>query len=127
VYIQQDATLHILFISGNCSTCFGRYFHPSSGAHTTVSAASDICHNVTAVCRYRGRVGTGLSVLWVVQQNLLHPAVKIQSTKGTFKILVGNVQLFIHFKTFSDLYNSIGKIALIGNELFFPSNKNLCE
>jgi hypothetical protein len=35
-YIQQDATLHSLFISGNCSTCFGWYFHPSSGAHTTV-------------------------------------------------------------------------------------------
>jgi len=29
-YIQQDATLHGLFISGNCSTCFGWYFHPSS-------------------------------------------------------------------------------------------------
>jgi hypothetical protein len=23
VYIQQDTTLHSLFISGNCSTCFG--------------------------------------------------------------------------------------------------------
>jgi hypothetical protein len=33
IYIQQDATLHILFISGNCSTSFGWYFHPSSGAH----------------------------------------------------------------------------------------------
>jgi hypothetical protein len=33
-YIQQDATLHILFICGNRSTCFGWYFHPSSGAHT---------------------------------------------------------------------------------------------
>ena len=36
IYIQQDATLHGLSISGNCSTCFGWYFHPSSGAHTTV-------------------------------------------------------------------------------------------
>jgi hypothetical protein len=63
--IQQDATLHSLFISGNCSTCFGWYFHPSSGAHTTVSTASLICHSVTAICRYRGRAGTGLSVLWV--------------------------------------------------------------
>jgi hypothetical protein len=62
IYIQQDATLHILFISGNCYTCFGWYFHPSSGAHTTVSTASGICHTVTAVCRYRGRVGTGLNV-----------------------------------------------------------------
>jgi hypothetical protein len=53
-------------MSGNCSTCFGWYFHPSSGAHTTVSTASCICHNaVTGICRYRGRVGTGLSVLWV--------------------------------------------------------------
>jgi hypothetical protein len=38
-YIQQDATLHSLFIYGNCSTCFRWYFHPSSGAHTTVSTA----------------------------------------------------------------------------------------
>jgi hypothetical protein len=65
MYIHQDATLHSLFIFGNCSTCFGWYFHPSSGAHTTVSSASGICHNVTVICRYRGRVGTGLSVLWV--------------------------------------------------------------
>jgi hypothetical protein len=26
---------------------------------------------VTAICRYRGRVGTGLSVLWVAYANLL--------------------------------------------------------
>jgi len=45
-------------LSGNCSTCFAWYHHPSSGAHTTVSTASDICHIVTATCRYRGRVGT---------------------------------------------------------------------
>jgi hypothetical protein len=31
----------------------------------TVSTASGICHSVTATCRYRGKVGTGLSVLWV--------------------------------------------------------------
>ena len=61
--------LHSLFISGNCSTCFGWYFHPSSGAHTTVSTASGICQTVTAICRYRGRVGTGLSVLWVASTN----------------------------------------------------------
>jgi hypothetical protein len=61
-YNQQDATLHSLFISGNYSTCFGWYFHQSSGAHTTVPTASGICHTVTAICRYRGRVGTGLSV-----------------------------------------------------------------
>ena len=65
IYIQQDATLQGLFTSENCSTCFGWYFHPLLGAHTTVSTASRIFHTVTAICRYRGRVRTGLSVLWV--------------------------------------------------------------
>jgi len=46
-------------LSENCSTSFGWYLHLSSGAQTTVSTASDICHTVTATCRYRGRVGTG--------------------------------------------------------------------
>jgi hypothetical protein len=32
---------------------------------TTVTAASGICHTVTAICRFRGRFGTDLSVLWV--------------------------------------------------------------
>jgi hypothetical protein len=55
IYIQQDATLNSLFISRNCSTCFGWYFHPSSEAHTTVSTASGMCQTVTATCRYSGR------------------------------------------------------------------------
>ena len=59
---RRNVTQFIL--SGNCSTCFGCYHHPSSGAQTTVST-SGICHAITAVCCYRGRVGTGLSVLWV--------------------------------------------------------------
>jgi hypothetical protein len=65
IYIQQDAALHSLFICGNYSTRFGWHFHPPSGAYTPVSTASGICHTVIAICRYRGRVGTGLSVLWV--------------------------------------------------------------
>jgi hypothetical protein len=64
-YIQHDATSHSLFVPENCSTCFGWYVRPSSGTHTTVSTVSGICHTVTAICRYRGRFGTGLSVLWV--------------------------------------------------------------
>jgi hypothetical protein len=47
-YIQTDVTSRNLFISGKCSTCFGWYFHTSSGAHTTVSTASGICHTVTS-------------------------------------------------------------------------------
>jgi hypothetical protein len=63
IYIQQDSTLHSLRdLSANCSTCFGWYHHPTSGAQSTVSTTSGICHTVTATCRYRGRVGTGLSV-----------------------------------------------------------------
>ena len=50
--------LYIFFISVNRCTCFGCYFYPSSGAHTTVSTASGICHTVTAPCRCRGGVGT---------------------------------------------------------------------
>jgi len=46
--------------SGNCSTCFGWYLHPSSRAHTTVSTACGICHTVIATCRCCGRVGTAL-------------------------------------------------------------------
>jgi len=51
----HSATLHSLFMSGNFSTCFGWYIHPSWGAHTTVSTASGICHSVTATYRYSGR------------------------------------------------------------------------
>ena len=32
---------------------------------STVTTASGNRYTVTAACRYRGRVGTGLSVLWV--------------------------------------------------------------
>ena len=56
IHIQQDATLHGLFMSGICPTYFRWYLHPSSGAHTTVSTASGTCQTFTATCRYRGRV-----------------------------------------------------------------------
>jgi hypothetical protein len=57
MYIQQDATLHSLFISGNFFTCFGWYFDPSSGVQKTVFTASGICHTVTATFRYHGGGG----------------------------------------------------------------------
>jgi hypothetical protein len=56
VYLYVETALHV---SG------GTFTHHKEGAHTTVSTTSGICHTVTAICRYRGRVGTGLSVLWV--------------------------------------------------------------
>jgi hypothetical protein len=38
--LQQDATICSLLIPVNCSTYFGWYLHPSSGAHIAVSTAS---------------------------------------------------------------------------------------
>jgi hypothetical protein len=40
------------------------YLHPSSGAHTTVFTLSGTCQTVTAACRYCGRIGSRLSVVW---------------------------------------------------------------
>ena len=57
VIIQQDATEYSLFKSVNCSTFFGWYLHPSSGAHNTVSTVSGINETVTATCRERGWTG----------------------------------------------------------------------
>jgi len=38
-------------LSGNCSTCFGWYYHPSSGAKTSVSIAFGICHTAPTSAR----------------------------------------------------------------------------
>jgi hypothetical protein len=37
---QQDAHITEFILSDNCSTCFGRYYHSSSEAQTTVTTAS---------------------------------------------------------------------------------------
>jgi hypothetical protein len=63
VYLYLETALHV---SGDTST------HHQERAHTTVSTASGICHTVTAICRYHGRVGTGLSVLWMPSPPTAH-------------------------------------------------------
>jgi hypothetical protein len=45
IHIQQDTTLHSLFISGNCSTCFG------SNSSTIAADSSNGVTN-TRCCRY---------------------------------------------------------------------------
>ena len=62
IYIQQDATLHslfyletVLYVSGGTIT------HQQE--RKQLSTASGICHTVIAICRYREKVGTGLSVV----------------------------------------------------------------
>jgi len=37
---QQDTHVTEFILSDNCSICFGRHYHPSSGAQTTVTTAS---------------------------------------------------------------------------------------
>jgi hypothetical protein len=44
---QQDAHITEFILSDNCSTCFGRYYHPSSGAQTTVTTLSGNRYTVT--------------------------------------------------------------------------------
>ena len=63
IYIQQDATLHSLFYLETALHVSGVTTTHHQERKTTVSTASGICHTVTATYRYRGRVGTGLSVL----------------------------------------------------------------
>ena len=60
ILVPQDAAMYSLFISANCSTCFGWYTHPSSGAHVTVSTASVISKTVTTTCRERDWSGTAV-------------------------------------------------------------------
>jgi len=47
---QQDATLHSLSYLETALHVSRYYYHPSLGAHTTVSTAFGICHTVTATC-----------------------------------------------------------------------------
>jgi hypothetical protein len=69
IYIQKDATLHSLFF-WKLLCMFRVVPHPSSGAQTTVSTVCGVCHTVTAICRYRGKDGTGLSVLCCVVRSV---------------------------------------------------------
>ena len=54
IYIQQDATLHILvYLETALQASGGTITHHQE--YTTVSTASGIGHTVTATCRYSGR------------------------------------------------------------------------
>ena len=57
-YNQQPATLHKLFISVKCSTCFRRSLRPSSGAQKLCIQHRALCQTFTATLRCLGRDGT---------------------------------------------------------------------
>jgi hypothetical protein len=64
IYIQQDAMLRSLFyLETPLHVSGGKITHHQE--RKQLSIASGTCHTVIAICRYRGRVGTGFSVLWV--------------------------------------------------------------
>jgi hypothetical protein len=64
IYFQQDATLHSLFISGKLLYMF-RVVSPTiiMSTHNCIYSIWYLS-TVTATCRYCGRIGTGLSVVW---------------------------------------------------------------
>jgi len=62
MYIQQDATSHSLFyLETALHVLGGTITHHQE--RKQLSTASGICHTVIAICCYRGKVRTGLSVL----------------------------------------------------------------
>jgi len=64
IYFQQDATLQRLFVSGKLLYMFRVVSpHINRSTHNCITV-SGTCQTVTATCRYCGRVGTGLSVVW---------------------------------------------------------------
>ena len=97
IYIKQDATLHSLFYLETA-------LHVSGGTTThhqerkQLSTASGICHTVT-ICRYRGRVGTGLSVLCTLKPvqhtQTSSSCVHTQTSSNSFTIVANRTGLSV--------------------------------
>ena len=62
-YNQQEATLHNLFISVKCSTCFRRFLRPLSGAQKLYIRHRVLCQTFSATCHCRGWVGVPMTCL----------------------------------------------------------------
>ena len=58
IIVQQDAAIHSLLFPANCSTCFGWYLHPSSGAH--VNCNYSIWHWLNRITTFRCCGGVGV-------------------------------------------------------------------
>ena len=73
IYFQQDATLHSLLISGKL-LYMPRVVSPPITRSTNnciYSKLSGTSQTVTATCRYYGRVGTRLNVVWELYWSVL--------------------------------------------------------
>jgi hypothetical protein len=64
-YISKKLQRYTVYLYVETALCVSGGTSTHHQERVTVSTASGICHTVTAICRYHGRVGTGLSVLWV--------------------------------------------------------------
>jgi len=65
IYIQQDATLHsLLYLETALHVSGDTITHHQQRKQLYLQHLVFVMP-VTTICRYRGRVGTGLSVLWV--------------------------------------------------------------
>jgi hypothetical protein len=106
-YIQQDATSHRLFISGNCSRCYGWYFQPPTLSahfypHPYVPHALPISFistvKVLQVIKYR-MLQHILSYHWPCSSNVQRTAKKQNMT--TVHILTSHSVLFSPFNFFT--------------------------
>jgi len=108
MYVQQGATLHSLFISGKCSTCFGWYLHPSSGAHTTV-------YTTSGTCQGRDAVSTNI----VIDKKIIE---QVNSFNYSY---LGNMMSYEGELDVVNKLNNHLKITGILNNVFRPQKKTL--
>ena len=73
MYIQQDATLHSLFYLETDLRVSGATITHHQERKQLYLRHLVFVTPLTAICRYRGRVGTGMSVLWVATHSTLIP------------------------------------------------------
>jgi hypothetical protein len=94
---QQDAHVTEFILSDNCSTCFRRHYHPSSGAQATVNTASGNRYTVLL---------SAAIVEELEQFQLIHDSSRQQYG-------------YIHYLLFYTIYCIFRKIYLIKNNCNF--------
>jgi hypothetical protein len=81
IYIQKEERFTVyLYLETALHVSGGNTTHNQKRIQLYLQHPSVICHTAIAICRYRGRVGTGLSVLWVAYatQSTLKPVPTLQ-------------------------------------------------
>ena len=127
VYIEQDATLHSLFISGKLLYMFRVESPPITRSTHNCIYSIGIRQTVTATCRYCGRVGTGLSVVLEIHWSVLvrlqpHQNRSMQHMDTLHKVNKGRMldvlETFYNYKETQDGNQINGKLAIKSNPFF---------